>query len=135
MYWRTIIPVFLVHTVNVKSILFSVNYMTMSNNHNRTPKSGILFTYSCIREQTRFCEALSWSHVLLLLFVRKNWTKGWYDWLRAKWSEGAEGILVERRGAPFIIHSWTIRIMCYVKVWIHIIAICSYVLRRGFLIQ
>ena len=30
------------------------------------------------------------------------------------------------------IHSWTIRIMCYVKAWKYAIAICSLVLRRGF---
>ena len=33
------------------------------------------------------------------------------------------------------IYSITIRIMCYVKVWKYIIAICSLVFRRGFLIR
>ena len=33
------------------------------------------------------------------------------------------------------LYSWTIRIMCYVKVWKFIIATCSLVLLRGFLIR
>ena len=33
------------------------------------------------------------------------------------------------------IYSWTIRTMCYIKVWKNIIAICSLVLWRGFLIR
>ena len=36
----------------VKSILCIVNYMITSNIHNRTPKSGILFTDICIGD---FC--------------------------------------------------------------------------------
>ena len=50
-------------------------------------------------------------------------------------SEGADGVLAYHREAPFTIYSWTIRIMCCVKDWIYIIAICSLVLRRGFLIR
>ena len=46
-----------------------------------------------------------------------------YEWLRANGSEGAEGILPERRETPSTIYSWTIRIMCYVKVWKYIISI------------
>ena len=34
-----------------------------------------------------------------------------------------------------IFCSLTVRIMCYVKVWKYIIAICSLVLRRGFLVR
>ena len=50
-------------------------------------------------------------------------------------SEGAEDLLAECRQSPFSIYSWTIRIMCYAKVWKHIITICSLLkilLRRGF---
>ena len=46
MYWSNVIPVFLVHAFNVKSILCIVNYMIVI--HNRTHKSGILFTDKCI---------------------------------------------------------------------------------------
>ena len=52
---RNIIPVFLVHVFNVKSIICIVNYMIIrrmtmliSDIHNRTPKSGILLTDICI---------------------------------------------------------------------------------------
>ena len=41
-------PVFLVHAFNVKSILCIVNYMLVCNIHNRTPKSGIIFTDVCV---------------------------------------------------------------------------------------
>ena len=41
-------PVFLVHEFNIKSIICIVNYMIISNNHNRTPKKDILFTDICI---------------------------------------------------------------------------------------
>ena len=50
MYWKNIIPVFLVHAFNAKRILFIVNYIIISNIHNITPKSGILFTDICIRD-------------------------------------------------------------------------------------
>ena len=50
MYWRNIIPVFLVHAFNVKSVSCIVNYLMISNIHNRTLKSDILFTYLCIRD-------------------------------------------------------------------------------------
>ena len=46
-----------------------------------------------------------------------------------------KGVLAERREAPFTIYSLTIRIMCYVKVWKYLIAICLLVLRKGFFIQ
>ena len=42
--------VFLVHTFNVTSILCFIKYMIMiSNNQNRTLKSGILFTDLCMK--------------------------------------------------------------------------------------
>ena len=50
MCWRIIIPVFLIHAFNVKSIFCIVNYMIINNIHNRTAKSGILFTEICIRD-------------------------------------------------------------------------------------
>ena len=43
MYWRNILPVFLVYSFNLTSKLCFVKYMMLSNIHNRTPKSGILF--------------------------------------------------------------------------------------------
>ena len=64
-------PVFSVHVFNVKSILCIVNYMIIrrstmltSNIHNRTPKSGILFTNIYIihrrfLQHTRFYKDLS----------------------------------------------------------------------------
>ena len=56
-----------------------------------------------------------------------------YKWLRAK-----RGCRRRPRGAQpdsFTIYSWTIRIICYVKVWKYIIAIFSLVLGREFLIR
>ena len=50
-------------------------------------------------------------------------------------SEGADGVLAGRWEHPFTIYFWTIRIMCYVKVWKYIIVICSLVFRRRFLIR
>ena len=44
-------------------------------------------------------------------------------------------VLAQRREAPITIYSWTVRIMCYWKVWKYIIAICSLVFLRGFLIR
>ena len=44
MYWRNVLPVFLVHAFNVELILLIVNYMIINHIHNRTPKSSILFT-------------------------------------------------------------------------------------------
>ena len=46
---KDIIPVFLVHTFNVTSTLCFVKYVMISNIHNRTPKSCILFTDFCIK--------------------------------------------------------------------------------------
>ena len=87
---------------------------------------------------------ISWTELILwcirLKFESKNylWTKiepkRKYKWLQAKRSEDAEGVFAERREAPFTIYSWTIRIMFFVKVLKYIIAICSLVLCRGFLI-
>ena len=130
MYWRIIIPVFLVLCIN--------NYMRINNMHNRTLKSGILFTDICIRDIfNRHDFTKYWVEVMFYYYClwAKIEPKRRYECLQVKRSEGAEGVLAERRQAPLIIYSWTIRIMCYWKVWKYIITICSLVLRRRFLIR
>ena len=127
MYWRNILSVFLVHAFNVKFILCIVNHMIISNIHNRTPKSNILFTDMCIGD----------------FFNRLDFMKHWVEFMFYYYAIICEQNLnqivdtsdCERREAPFTRYSWNIRIMCYVKIWKHLIAICSLVLRRGFLIQ
>ena len=112
--------------------------MIISNIYNRTPKSGILFTDICIGDffnrhdfMKHWLEVMFYYHYLW----GKIEPKRRYEWLRAKRSEGTEGVLDERTEAPLTIYSRTIRIMCCVKVWKYIVTICSLVLHREFLIR
>ena len=110
MYWKNIIPVFLVHEFNVKSIFCIVNYMIISY------ESGILYTDICMGDFFNKHDFMKhWVEVMLCYnsLWPKIEPKCWYKWLRAKRSEGA---LAKRRQTPFTIYSWTIQIMCYVKV-------------------
>ena len=135
MYWRIIIPEFLVHAFNLKSILCFVNYMIIINIHNRMPKSGILFTVACIGDFfNRHNFMKHWVkviYVLLLIFVSKRRRPNDCERSRARVPKAST------RSADKLISqfSWTMRIICYVKVWKYIIAICSLVLCRGFLIR
>ena len=135
-HWRIIISVFLVHAFAVKSILCIVNHMIISNIHNITPKSGILFTYICIADIFNSNDFMKhWLEVMFYTIIceKKMNHSVHYECLRAnrECRSRPRGV----REAPFTIYSWTIRIMCYVKVWNHIIAICSLVFRRWFLIR
>ena len=127
MYWRNIISV---HAFNVKSILCIVNYMIINNIHNRTPKSGILFTDLCKGDFFNTHNFMKlWIKVMLYNYYlwAKIESKRRYEWLRAKRSEGTGGVLAERKEPPFTIYSW-IRIK-------YIIALCSLILRRGYLMR
>ena len=87
MYWRNIIPVFLVHAINVKPIFCIVNYMIISNIHNRTPKLGILFTYICIGDfYNRHNFMKHWVEVMFYYYYlwAEIWPSRRYEWLRAK---------------------------------------------------
>ena len=65
MSWRIIILVFLVHAFNVKPIWCIVNCMIISNVHNRTPKSGILFLDKCIEDMfNRHDFMMNWVKVM-----------------------------------------------------------------------
>ena len=138
MCWRIIIPVFLVQAFNVKSILCIINYRIISNIHNKTPTNAILFTDICIGDIFNRHDVMK-HRVKDMFYYYYLWakikSKRKYEWLRAKRNEGAEGVLAERGEAPFTIYSWTIRIMCYIKIWKYIIAIRSLVLCRGFIIR
>ena len=113
MYWKNIIPVFLAHAFNVKLNLCIVNYMIISNIHNWTPKSGILFTDICIGDffnGHNFMCPLSWRHwVEVMSYYNYLWSKiepnRIYEWLRAKWNGGGKGVLAGRREVPFTIYS------------------------------
>ena len=56
----TCIEINVLHAFNARSILCVVNYRVISNIHNRTPKSGILFTDMCIIPSHAFnCASIS----------------------------------------------------------------------------
>ena len=129
MFWRNVKPVFLVYTFIVKLISCFVNYTVISNIHNRTPKSGILFTDICIGDFFNIQDFMKhWVEVIFYYYYL--WTKiepnRKYEWLQAKRSESAESSLAERIEALSTIYSWTIRIMCHVKFFVP---------RWGFLIR
>ena len=145
MWWRNILPAYLVHALNVKYILCNINYMIINNIPNRTPKSGILFTGICIGDIVEIGDIgeimsstnmILWSIELNLCFTtiicEQKFDQA-VDTSDCERREDTEGILAERREAPFGIYFLTIRIMCYVKIWKYIIALCLFVLYRGFL--
>ena len=87
MYWRIINPVFLVHAFNVKSILCIVDYMIISNIHNRTPKSNFIFTAIYIWDFFNRHEFMK--HCVKFMFYfyylwAKIEPKRRYEWLWAK---------------------------------------------------
>ena len=48
-------------------------------------------------QEISLTNTIFWSHVLLQLFVSKNWNKAWIEMMA---SEGVEGVLAERKKAP-----------------------------------
>ena len=81
--------------------------MIISNIHNRTPKTGILFT---------ICTGDFFNHDLILRSIDLKSCATTIINCEPKLNQSVDTSVCERKEAPFSIYSWTIRIMCYVEV-------------------
>ena len=107
--------------------------LIISNIHNRTPKSSILFTDMSIGDLfSRHDFMKHWVEVMF--YYNHLWAQiepKWYKWFRAKRGRWRHLRGVQRSPFHYLLLDHT----NYVKVWKYIIAICSLVLHRSFQIR